>query len=581
VDIKKAYDQLKSIRTSTTLSLKPTRMLREEITGLDGSKIPFKLRYYQCQGIFHLLVMKRMVLGDGTGLGKTCQTIGALCYLYPTEPDNKTIILCPKSAIRQWGSEVERFTNGIKVLIPKGKVEQREETYREFLAAPTGPDDPKVVMVMNYHTLVRDWQHGFKPVPLDSRGKPIPGAKPVLGLLESILVQVPSLVTVMDEVTACKNGQTKTWQVCKALSDISHRCYGLTATLLKNKLEEGFYIMKVIQPAVFTSKAQFIKDYCHTQMQRVKGSRRQIPIIVGYKNLETFRQTIDPYFYGRPKHAVATELPKLTTREIVCELSPAEDRKYGEALEGILEMGDGEVKDYEETKVLTSLIYCQQIADSLALLKFKEGDVIHENHIEGVNLEFKEMSAKEQALLDLLTEEFEGEKVIVYTKFESHVGRLQKLLEKAGIKSVRVTGKENEAKRKISQDAFQDPNSDTQVILITDAGSEAINLQAAVALVFMNAPYSYGGYAQLLGRPIRIGSPHPNVYAIHLVARRPRKGKEQKTIDDHVLKLLQKKQDFIEKIIGEAAVGALTFTKDSAVKDLFQQVLSGARGKEE
>jgi hypothetical protein len=48
------------------------------------------------------------------------------------------------------------------------------------------------------------------------------------------------------------------------------------------------------------------------------------------------------------------------------------------------------------------------------------------------------------------------------------------------------------------------------------------------------------------------------------------------------LKLLQTKKAFIEKIIGEAAVGALTFDKrdTSGIKDLFQSVLNDARGKE-
>ena len=47
-------------------------MLREEIVGIDGTTQPLRLRYYQVQGIYHLLRVNRMILGDGTGLGK-CQ----------------------------------------------------------------------------------------------------------------------------------------------------------------------------------------------------------------------------------------------------------------------------------------------------------------------------------------------------------------------------------------------------------------------------------------------------------------------------------------------------------------------------
>src|SRR6185369_3163758 len=97
-------------------------------------------------------------------------------------------------------------------------------------------------------------------------------------------------------------------------------------------------------------------------------------------------------------------------------------------------------------------------------------------------IEHVKKGSKEQALLDLLTDELDGEKVIVYTRFEKLVGRLQAILKEEGIKSVRITGKERATTtrdpRRDAQMAFQDPKSDTRVIFITDAGSEAINLQA-------------------------------------------------------------------------------------------------------
>jgi hypothetical protein len=154
-------------------------------------------------------------------------------------------------------------------------------------------------------------------------------------------------------------------------------------------------------------------------------------------------------------------------------------------------MGDGDLKDYQDTKDLTALIYCQQVVNSLALLKFKDGDEVDD-------LTFEGKSAKESALIDLLTEEYADEKVIVYTRFEKHVGRIQELLAKERIKSVRITGAEGDKARKKSQDTFQDMNSPVKVVLITDAASEAINLQAAQAMVFFDSPWSWGTYVQCL-----------------------------------------------------------------------------------
>lgn len=556
------YEQLKKVRESKTVELRPTSMLKSEIIGFDGKPQPFKLRYYQVQGIFHLLSVNRMVLGDGTGLGKTCQVLGALCYLWDRNPCTKVMVVCPKSALRQWASELDRFVTGAKSFIATGTPKVREKIYREW-AAYEGP----AVLLLNYHSLVKDWDQGIEKIAPDPGAKK--GTQSTLGkgLLDGLTSVLPELVVTFDECTAFKNPSTKTHQTAKFLSERAKRVWGLTATLLKNRLEEGFGIYKVIRTNTFTSKTRFLDDYCQVEMQRARGGIR-VPIIVGYKNLAQFRAVIDPFFYGRPKHAVSNELPALTTREVLCELSPVEDRKYAEALQGVMLMGDGNLKDYQETKDLTALIYCQQVCNSLALLKFEDGSEIDSD------LTFEGKSAKETALLDLLSEEYDDEKVIVYTRFESLVERLQTLLAKEGIKSVRITGKEGDKARKKAQDTFQDMGNPTKVVIITDAASEAINLQAAQAMIFFDAPWSWGTYIQLLGRMIRIGSPHPNVNAIHLMAERPgQTGKKRETIDHKVIAKLRSKKGLIDQIIGEAAQGALRFERSgNDIGDLLKSI---------
>lgn len=513
-------------------------------------------------------------IANGLLSHNTVQTIGFLCYLWDKEAESKAIVICPKSAIRQWASEVKKFSVGIQTFVAAGSLEERKAAYLAWVAAPNGPNDPKSILITNYHSLVRDWDYGGASEveaakPGAKSGGPLKG-----GLLDKITSQVPKLVTIFDEATAFKNPSTKTWQTCRFLSDKSNRVVGLTATLLKNNLMEGFGIYKVIKPDVFSSKTKFQEQFCVMEMQRVRGGGK-VPIVVGYKNLVQFRTMIAPFFYGRAKHEVSNELPSLTTKEVIVEMTPAEDKKYAEALSGVLELGDGTLKEYEDTKALTSLIYCQQCVDSPVLLRYKEGDTIEV----GEDVEEVKLGSKEQALLDLLNDEFDGEKVIVYTRFESLVGRLTKVLAKDKIKSVRITGKENDKKRAEAQAKFQDLTSDTRVVFITDAGSEAINLQAASAIIFYDSPWSWGNYVQLLGRMIRIGSPHPSVFAVHIVAERPgREGKKRETIDAAVLKTLRRKKGLIDQIIGEAAQGALKFDRaeGNGLRDLLNEVRGGS-----
>lgn len=565
------YELLKRVRASKTVSLKPTPRLRTEFVGLDGSIQPFRLRYYQTQGVFHLLTMRRMVLGDGTGLGKTVELIAALCYVWE-KSESKVVIVTPKSAIRQWASELQRFAIGVKTFIVSGSPEERKQVYKAFADHPTGPNEDRAVLLINYPLLVRDWTAGSTRA-LKANGQPDPKGAPTPGLLDRLTQRLIKPIVVYDECQAFKNSSTKTWQVCRFLSERSDRVYGLTATLLKNALMDGFSIYKVIHPnGVFTTKTKFMNDYCVTQMQPVRGGRK-IPIIVGYRNLEGFRLKIDPFFLGRAKHVVSDELPKLITREVVCEMTAAEDVKYREALTGILELGDGEVKEYEEHKAFVAMIYCQQVVDSLTLLKFEGGEELNLDCFFDEQVTVDAVGTKEQALLDLLTEEFEDEKVIVFTRFASLVPRLQALCEKAGIKSTAITGKvkdkANDPARQKAQQSFQDLKSDVRVIFITEAGSEAINLQAASAMIFYDAPWSWGTYVQLLGRPIRIGSPHQHVIAVHLIAERPgTTKKDRETIDRYTLKTLQRKKDLVDAVLGESAVGALDFKGESFTKEL-------------
>ena len=82
---------------------------------------------------------------------------------------------------------------------------------------------------------------------------------------------------------------------------------------------------------------------------------------------------------------------------------------YEEALTGLLDHGDGELRDYQETSQLTSLIYCQEIVHHPPLIEFPDYS-----------------SEKLDALVDMVTEggDFHGEKVIVFTSLRarSHTG---------------------------------------------------------------------------------------------------------------------------------------------------------------
>ncbi|MHC4780881.1 MAG: SNF2-related protein, partial [Planctomycetota bacterium] len=309
-------ERLKKIRVSKNLKLKPTPHLKTTFTGYDGKEYPLKIRYYQVQGILHLIVMARFVLGDDTGLGKTLEAIAALCYVWEKDPDRKVIGLTTKSATPQWANEFKKFTTGVKVIVCQGTPKKREKAREAFLAAK-GP----TVMIGGYRSFVRDI---------------------------TAIQEWEGYILVADEATAFKNPKTQVHQVVRHMGFQAARVWALTATLIKNNLMEGYGIYQVVKPDLFGMTAnRFMLYYCLVEMIPIPRSNRKVPKIVGYApdKVREFRDRIEPVYLGRPKHEVASDLPVLEMKQVQVGLSPAQQEKYDEALGGLLTVGTGVIDD--------------------------------------------------------------------------------------------------------------------------------------------------------------------------------------------------------------------------------------------
>ncbi len=525
-------DKLKMVREKEDIQLPDSPNFRSTYFDRHGVEKPLRLRNYQSQMVVHLLAMRRFVIGDDTGLGKTIEMIAALCQLWRKTPNLKVIVLTKKSSIPGWEDEgFGAFTQGVTVRAATGGPKARKKMQLAW-HEDTGPQ----VIIQSYTSACND-----------------------IGVLKDF----EGFVLVCDEATVFANPSTRTHKVCRYLSSRADRVYGLTATLIKNHLMEGFGVYKVVVPDLFqTSRRGFINQYCIVRQQRV-GKGKIVEKVVGYaaSDIDKFRDQIDLYYLGRAKHTVATELPVLQTRDVEVGMTKFQAERYAEALTGLLLHGDGEYRDYTETVQMTKLIYCQEIVNHPGLIEY-----------EGYR------SEKLDALTSMVTEggDFHGEKVIVFSRFKKMVDIAIEHLTAKGVRCVRVTGAEKIDQRKTAMREFQDPSSDTMVIFITMAGGDAINLQAAKALVFFDTPWSAGDYLQIIGRMIRIGSEHDRCYAIHLICRG--------SIDEHVQAVVRKKMKLIEQVLGERIKGEkggkVFFSADSSLRDVFDLMLSDARAQQ-
>ena len=186
-------------------------------------------------------------------------------------------------------------------------------------------------------------------------------------------------------------------------------------------------------------------------------------------------------------------------------------------------------------------------------------------------------SSKEIEFRRLFDQELRAEKTIVFTRFKSGIPRLEAILDDLEIKHTKITGDVVKEDRKAARLDFQDASKEVPVIFITSAGSAALNLQSANVILFYDTPWSYGDLYQTIGRAQRIGSIYPHIHVIHMV--------NKKSIDEHVIKILEGKKTLITDVMGDIAQGAIEFTgpdsvifkdDESSIEALFSSVFKRA-----
>lgn len=550
-DIEKTYKTLLALRKKEDLKINPNPYLDEN----------YQLRYYQIIGMLHMFMVKRFILGDDCGLGKSFETIAAYATVKKKDPDYKLMIICPSSVMYQWASEIDKFCVGLTSQI----VESTEIKYldgvklksKDYLTSYAAREyqfnlwkkNNNDVVIFNYNTLGSDFE------------------------LISELVKNNKFMVIFDECTSFKNTKSITHENARQLSLISDRVYGLSATIIKNDLLEAFAIFRVIMPYVFGTEMSFKKNYCimeKKQLWKGKGKRgKTVNIIKGYKNLDHFKKAIDPYYLGRKKSDVAKELPEIVSREIFVKMNSDQESLYNDALQGFIdyekfnfknikklmqeEEENLEEKDIKQIDKLTALIYCQQIANSPKTID--------------INVK----SNKEEELIRIIKQELDKEKVVIYTRFKKMVDSLEKAIEtQLKIPVLKITGDIDNKTREDYKIKFN-TSEDHNIMIINAAAKEGINLQSSGYLIFYDLPFSYGDFLQIIGRIHRIGSKHEKIFLLYLMCK--------DTVDEKVYDILKNKKDLFDTVLGDSAVGAMKENEKNYVNDLFSIMLNHAKNK--
>jgi len=512
---------------------------------------PLVIKEFQKQAILHLIKMPRFILGDAVGLGKTLDALVAFAWLKAKNPKAKMVVITTKSTTYQWADECEKYTTlRAKVMTDtyhglKGS-NARYAQMRDFLE-----QDEYDILIAKYDSLkgTRKWitDDGEKRRQRESEETTF-----YKGMIKE---HHSNVVLTLDECHRFRATGTQTRHFIQRICRFPERVWALTATAIKNGLDEFYSIANAIGIQPLGSMNEFWAEYCLWREQPI-GQGRTIRLISGYQNVARFKEQLRPFFLGRSQKQVKEKLPALVTVYHPIDMDEKQAKLLVEIPMGLIELPPiffkvaGEVfqKDRDSSNEMTQLSCQQLVANHWALLDRNNPETFLTTTL----------SPKEDALLDMLDGEYRGEKVVVYTKYRSWIDRLEWLTKNGKFterKFLRITGNENEAQRNENKRKFQDPNSGYDLIVINAAGMEGINLQSAAHMVMLDVPWSWGDLIQLVGRMVRMASPH-SACTLHLMIA---KG----TIDEYAIETLRGKKGVFEAVLGNSHSAGILDSGDS------------------
>lgn len=283
--------------------------------------VPFadKLRNYQRVGANFLKTVKRCILADEMGTGKTFQAIAA-CEDQEAE---RVLVVCPNTLKWNWYDEIDKWTNSRAVVVDGAK-KKRQKIIKGFKGK---------YLIINYEAL----------------------------RLHKELQKLHWDVLIFDEAHKIKNRKAKQTKAAKKLK--ADHIYLLTGTPMLNRPDELWSLLNRLYPDRFSSYWRFAEYYCtitHNGFGKVieTGTPEQ---------QEKLKQLLAPIMLRRTKKEVLTELPDKIYKKFIVELKGEQAKAY-ETMErdAITTLSNGET--IAAPVVIAQIIRLRQIAVSTQLL---------------------------------------------------------------------------------------------------------------------------------------------------------------------------------------------------------------------
>lgn len=436
------------------------------------------------------------VLADDMGLGKTRIVLSHVLaeVLNHSNGGRPTLGVVPTTAFMKWEEESACFTPQLRLLRVHGS--SREADYARLVHHD--------LALISYDTLTNDIDR---------------------------LAEIEWHVVFCDEGHRIGNLATQRTRAILQLQ--ARQRLVISGTPMQNRSEEYFSLFNFAVPGLLRNRPWFRAHFVNKQGgDDIEASRMRL-----------LGQLTAPFVRRTPKSEVAEELPELTVKKFVVEISGAQRQLY----ETVRLRLDKEVRAEIAAKglarsqiaVLAAILQLRQVCSDPSLLTIPGADQIP--------------SAKLEALSALVAELVAGgHRPIIFSQWTEMLKRIGERLTRDGVSYELLTGKQSIHRRKLAERNFRAGHVQT-LLLSLKVGGEIIDLPEANNVILFDPWWNPLAEQQAIKRAHRQGQKNP-VLALRMIV--------QGSVEEGVLAMGQRKAALAEALFEGTESGVAGLTMD-------------------
>lgn len=455
-----------------------------------------------------------------TGLGKTFATITAAIHKMLERPDDDIHFICllPNPAVKAFSDTI-----GGLLGLP----------YNIYTATSVRVQKDAKFSIFNYSSL----PNGL--LKKNRAGKIIDtGTNKYFETFKQLKREHPNLWLIADEAHVLQDPSTHQYMFVELTRPLYVGMWFLTATPILNDLDGFYHMTQLTHPDFWGNLWRFknsfqvpqtVERFIYNPKTRRKQLQRNMEVI-GYKNLDLLKQQFSKISIVRAKKY---EL-EFIYRSVA--LNSKTEEYYKAAAEGLFSGTVQPKKTKSKKKSGEAVGHGARMHDLQR--------VVSNSHKDFHLFSDDELSEKELLLLETILEVINNdEATLVYFSYRETLSRIKQILRKyqtqLNIPTIHEIHGDISTQKRQKVEATIKPRD---VVLITSAGTESVNLQKASNLIFYEIPFAIRQFIQACGRITRTNSLFESFKVYILEA--------EKTIDTYKKNRVVANSEVIRAVLG-------------------------------